>query len=113
MPSNQLPLKLALLLGLSAALIVLGSILGSTGIDWNFAEANRIILYEIRLPRSIGAFLAGALLGLAGAIAQSLFRNPLGRSLFIRKCFGSTTGGRNYLVPLLCWRAFTHHPDRH
>ena len=92
MPSNQLPLKLALLLSLSAALILLGSILGSTGIDWNFAETNRTILYEIRLPRSIGAFLAGALLGLAGAIAQSLFRNPLADPYLLGSASGALLG---------------------
>jgi iron complex transport system permease protein len=92
MPSNQLPLKLALLLGLSAALIALGSILGSTGIDWNFADANHTILYEIRLPRSIGAFLAGALLGLAGAIAQSLFRNPLADPYLLGSASGALLG---------------------
>ena len=92
MPSNQLPLKLVLLLSLSAALIVLGSILGSTGIDWHFAEANRTMLYEIRLPRSIGAFLAGALLGLAGAIAQSLFRNPLADPYLLGSASGALLG---------------------
>ena len=35
------------------------------------------ILWDIRAPRTLGAFLAGALLGLAGAVAQGLFRNPL------------------------------------
>ena len=92
MPSNQLPLKLFLLLSLSAVLIVLGSILGSTGIDWHFAEANRTMLYEIRLPRSIGAFLAGALLGLAGAIAQSLFRNPLADPYLLGSASGALLG---------------------
>ena len=92
MPSNQLPLKLVLLLSLSAALIVLGSILGSAGIDWHFAEANRTMLYEIRLPRSIGAFLAGALLGLAGAIAQSLFRNPLADPYLLGSASGALLG---------------------
>ena len=33
--------------------------------------------WDIRLPRTLGAWLAGALLGLAGAVAQGLFRNPL------------------------------------
>ena len=68
MPSNQLPLKLVILLSLSATLIALGSILGSTGVDWHFAETNRTILYEIRLPRSIGAYLAGALLGVKNSL---------------------------------------------
>jgi len=92
MPSNQLPLKLVILLSLSAALIALGSILGSTGVDWYFAEANRTILYEIRLPRSIGAYLAGALLGLAGAIAQSLFRNPLADPYLLGSASGALLG---------------------
>jgi iron complex transport system permease protein len=92
MPSNQLPLKLLILLGLSAVLIALGSILGSTGVDWYFADANRMILFEIRLPRSIGAYLAGALLGLAGAIAQSLFRNPLADPYLLGSASGALLG---------------------
>jgi len=36
-----------------------------------------LIVGEIRAPRTIGAALVGALLGLAGAVAQGLFRNPL------------------------------------
>lgn len=36
-----------------------------------------LIVGEIRAPRTLGAALAGALLGLAGALAQGLFRNPL------------------------------------
>jgi iron complex transport system permease protein len=92
MPSNQLPLKLLILFGLSITLIALGSILGSTGVDWHFADANRTILYEIRLPRSIGAYLAGALLGLAGAIAQSLFRNPLADPYLLGSASGALLG---------------------
>ena len=37
-----------------------------------------VVLWQIRLPRTVGAWCAGALLGLAGAIAQGVFRNPLG-----------------------------------
>ncbi|MGC8745961.1 MAG: FecCD family ABC transporter permease, partial [Candidatus Saccharicenans sp.] len=33
--------------------------------------------WNIRLPRAVGAVLAGAALGLAGAVMQSLLRNPL------------------------------------
>lgn len=35
------------------------------------------IVWDIRVPRTLGAWLTGALLGLAGAVAQALFRNPL------------------------------------
>jgi iron complex transport system permease protein len=40
-------------------------------------EQAGLIIGEIRLPRSVGAALVGALLGLSGAIAQGVFRNPL------------------------------------
>jgi ABC-type Fe3+-siderophore transport system permease subunit len=40
-------------------------------------DTSAAILWEIRLPRTLGAWLAGALLGPGGAVAQGLFRNPL------------------------------------
>ncbi len=42
-------------------------------------EASRdgLILAHIRLPRTLAAFAVGAVLALAGAMAQGLFRNPL------------------------------------
>lgn len=70
-------LLLALLLMLGGAGIMAGVLIGSTG--WaDLQDANMsVILWEIRLPRSLGAWWAGALLGMAGAMAQGLFRNPL------------------------------------
>ena len=35
------------------------------------------IVWEIRLPRNITAFLVGAMLGMSGALMQGLLRNPL------------------------------------
>jgi iron complex transport system permease protein len=92
MPNNQLPFKFTALLILSLLLIFLGCISGSTGMDWQFTESNRTILYDIRLPRSIGAYLAGALLGLAGAIAQGLFRNPLADPYLLGSASGALLG---------------------
>lgn len=37
----------------------------------------QLLIGQIRAPRTLGAMLIGALLGLSGAIAQGLFRNPL------------------------------------
>ncbi len=37
-----------------------------------------VVLRELRLPRAVAALLAGASLGLAGALLQSATRNPLG-----------------------------------
>ncbi|GAP35646.1 FecCD family ABC transporter permease [Piscinibacter sakaiensis] len=70
-----------------AALVIAGLLAGlATGADgfspsglvalWQDGQAG-LIVGEIRLPRSLGAALVGALLGLAGALAQGLFRNPL------------------------------------
>ena len=97
---------LAILLALSAALLLLGIAVGSTGFGWPGDEIGRQIVWDIRLPRSLGAWAAGALLGLAGAIAQGLFRNPLadpyllggaaGAGLGVAlslTVFGSATGG--------------------
>jgi iron complex transport system permease protein len=50
--------------------------------DWlAFAADDRSgaghVLWELRLPRALLAMLVGALLGVAGALTQGLFRNPL------------------------------------
>lgn len=75
---------LALGLGLLVAaglLLLLGAAVGSTGLEGVLAAREDPvawqILRDIRLPRTVGAWAAGALLGLAGAVAQGLFRNPL------------------------------------
>jgi iron complex transport system permease protein len=43
-------------------------------------EATRTIVWEIRFPRALTAWLAGAALGLSGAALQGLLRNPLADS---------------------------------
>ena len=76
------PVVLAsVLLAASACLWLLGAAVGSSGFE-SLANVHRdgqalLIVLDIRLPRTLGAWLAGALLGLAGAVAQGLFRNPL------------------------------------
>jgi iron complex transport system permease protein len=71
----------AALLLLALGLLLLGVCVGSTGFQsllrtWDDPIAWQIVR-DIRLPRTLGAWLAGVLLGLAGAVAQGLFRNPL------------------------------------
>ncbi len=80
-PSRQGRVLALVLLLASAVLLLLGMGVGSTGLE-SLADMRRDpqawqIVWDIRLPRSVGAWLAGALLGLAGAVAQGLFRNPL------------------------------------
>ncbi|MEO1110375.1 MAG: iron ABC transporter permease [Pseudomonadota bacterium] len=40
-------------------------------------SADQIVIREIRLPRLLGSILAGASLGVAGALMQGMTRNPL------------------------------------
>ncbi len=86
--------QLVALLLLSAVLLALGLAIGSMGWSpWTEAsDTMRMILWDIRAPRSIGAWLAGALLALAGAIAQGLFRNPLADPYLLGCSAGASLG---------------------
>ncbi|KQY86828.1 MULTISPECIES: iron ABC transporter permease [Roseateles] len=70
-------LLLTLLLVIGGLGVLAGVLIGSTGWADLQDDGMAVILWEIRLPRSLGAWCAGALLGMAGAMAQGLFRNPL------------------------------------
>lgn len=88
----------------SLALVVLGFCVGSAGFEnllqplFNPAEDPaqtamvRQIVLDIRLPRTLGAWMAGALLGLAGAVAQGLFRNPLADPYLLGSASGASLG---------------------
>lgn len=88
-------LGLALLFG-SLALLVLGMCIGSTGfesiLDLGGDPVRAQIVGEIRLPRTVGAWLIGALLGLSGAVAQGLFRNPLADPYLLGSASGAALG---------------------
>ena len=84
------------LLVAGAALLAMGAGIGSTGFD-SVLQARRDpvawqIVWDIRLPRTLGAWLAGALLGLAGAVAQGLFRNPLADPFLLGSASGASLG---------------------
>ncbi|MEA2268496.1 MAG: iron-siderophore transport system permease protein [Solirubrobacteraceae bacterium] len=55
-------------------------------------EGARFIVTELRLPRVACALLAGAALGISGAIFQSLTRNPLGSPDIVGFQAGAVTG---------------------
>ncbi len=88
--------RAALLLLASFLLVIVGSGIGSTGITpvWPALSdplASQIV-WDIRLPRTLGAWAAGALLGLAGAVAQGLFRNPLADPFLLGSASGASLG---------------------
>ncbi len=75
-------------LGLAAAAVVslmLGVVIGEvvfTAADWGEAfgapgSPPHEVLWQVRAPRAVCAFLVGAALALSGAIMQGLLRNPL------------------------------------
>ena len=94
----------SVLLVISLAGIALGSAVGSTGLEsWWFALQDDTawqIVWDIRLPRSVGAWSAGALLGLSGALAQGLFRNPLADPYLLGSASGASLGVAVALVLL-------------
>jgi len=95
---------LALAALVCAAFVLLGLCIGSAGFEntvgslWGVHTGDmeramaRQIVWDIRLPRTIGALAAGALLGLAGALAQGLFRNPLADPYLLGSASGASLG---------------------
>jgi len=93
-----------ILLLLALGLAALGICVGSAGFEnllqplldplkdpEQTAMAQQIV-WDIRLPRTLGAWAAGALLGLAGALAQGLFRNPLADPFLLGSASGASLG---------------------
>lgn len=59
---------------LDVILVIFSKILG---FDSGLSQSIETIIFQIRMPRIIGAILVGAALSVAGASFQGLFRNPL------------------------------------
>ena len=80
------------------AFTALGLAVGSEGFSFTqlrtdlTADNASLILGQIRAPRTLGALLVGALLGLAGAISQGLFRNPLADPFLLGSAAGASLG---------------------
>ena len=92
---RRLAIGLALV---TAMLLVAGLAAGSEGWSlpqlvqtWHSAD-DALIVGQIRAPRTLGAWLVGALLGLAGATAQGLFRNPLADPYLLGSASGASLG---------------------
>lgn len=88
-PWGLLRFPLVWVAGLGCLLLLLLVHLGVGTLDFSLRQValvligqaelpiHQTVVWEIRLPRALVALLAGALLGLAGAILQTLTRNPL------------------------------------
>lgn len=90
------PSTLAVLLAAAAMLLAAGGLAaGSDG--WSLAALQGdamqwALVRDIRAPRTLGAMLVGALLGVAGALAQGLFRNPLADPYLLGSAAGAGLG---------------------
>ena len=85
---------LAITLLLAFGSLVIGTSSIEASLRWLIrpdADAS-VVLWQIRLPRTLGAWLAGALLGLAGGIAQGVFRNPLAEPYLLGTASGAALG---------------------
>lgn len=86
------PARLGAVLALLALAVgALGLAAGSEGFSWAWGE-DWALIEAIRAPRTLGALAAGALLGLAGALAQGLFRNPLADPFLLGAASGAGLG---------------------
>ena len=91
--------RLGIALTTATALLLLGGLAaGSEGWSpmrlWQtlHSDDGLLLVGQIRAPRTLGAWLVGALLGLAGAIAQGLFRNPLADPYLLGSASGASLG---------------------
>jgi iron complex transport system permease protein len=106
--------RLRLSIGLAvAAVIAAVAGLAAGGEGWSMSRLahalqtadGRLLVFQIRAPRTLGAWLTGALLGLSGAIAQGLFRNPLADPYLLGSASGAIVG----VVLVLAMAAFGGH----
>ncbi|MFF5446520.1 FecCD family ABC transporter permease [Streptomyces sp. NPDC012888] len=104
------PRALAVGLMLVAAMLAMAVLLIGTGdfriAPWdvvqtllgNGAPADEFIVNDLRLPRVLVAVLVGAALGMAGAVFQSVTRNPLGSPDLLGFGHGSAVGALVVIV---------------
>ena len=93
------PARLIAALAAAAALLMLAGLATGSG-GWSLAALRAdladpqaaLLFAQVRAPRTVGALLVGALLGLAGALAQGLFRNPLADPYLLGAAAGASLG---------------------
>ncbi|MGY6709389.1 MAG: FecCD family ABC transporter permease [Rhizobiaceae bacterium] len=66
--------------------------------DAALSMRDRIIIYEIRLPRVVLGMLVGAALAVSGAVMQGLFRNPLADPGIVGVSAGAGLGAISVIV---------------
>jgi iron complex transport system permease protein len=91
-------LRLGVLGGLAVTAIVILPLVGRHALPlsalFDFGSENPavIILWQIRVPRTLAAFVGGAGLALGGAVFQAIFRNPLATPYILGVASGASLG---------------------
>ncbi|WP_120499738.1 iron ABC transporter permease [Roseovarius sp. EL26] len=85
-------------IAIGAAHISLWSALSGLLKGETLPAATKIVLWDIRLPRTIMGFLIGATLAVSGALLQGLFRNPLADPSIVGVSTGASLGAITAIV---------------
>jgi len=90
-------LSLAGLCLFTLAVLALAPFLGMQWIPFHAAGSEQTILFDIRIPRVLCAFAAGAMLSLGGMSFQALFRNPLATPYTLGVSSGAALGAALFI----------------
>ncbi len=90
--------KALLLMSLSVLVVLAAPLIGMYVIPWSAVvdpssgQPASVILWQIRIPRVVVAFVGGAGLALGGAAFQAMFRNPLATPFTLGVASGAALG---------------------
>jgi iron complex transport system permease protein len=90
-------LPLIILFAAAVATLLTAPMFGMEFIPYQAGGQERDILMNIRLPRVLCAFSAGAMLGLSGMAFQALFRNPLATPFTLGVSSGAALGAALFI----------------
>ncbi|PSJ61762.1 FecCD family ABC transporter permease [Kumtagia ephedrae] len=82
----------------SAFAVLKGWLLPAGAGEAVLSERDRIIIYDIRMPRVVMGMLVGAALAVSGAVMQGLFRNPLADPAIVGVSAGAGLGAVSVIV---------------
>ena len=78
-------------------LAIAASVLGSVDIS-KMTEADKYILYQIRIPRTLMCMVAGSTLAVCGCAYQAVFKNPLSDPYILGVSSGASVGASLAIV---------------
>jgi len=106
-------LIISLLLVVLVGVVIICLGIGPTGISYKYLtgtdnDTESKIIYEVRLPRILGALLVGLGLAVAGAVLQAILRNPLAEPYTLGISGGAVLGvALCLIVPFLAVTKFS------